>query len=72
MRFPDRATVERIRAQYPPGTRVKLIQMSDPHAPPPGTIGEVLAVDDAGQLVMKWQNGSSLSIIIGVDTIARI
>lgn len=72
MHFPDRATVERIRAQYPPGTRVKLVQMSDEHAPPPGTIGEVIAVDDAGQLLMKWQNGSSLSIIIGVDVVARI
>ena len=72
MRFPDRATVERIRAQYPPGTRVKLVQMSDEHAPPPGTIGEVIAVDDAGQLLMKWQDGSGLSIIIGLDTIVRV
>ena len=72
MRFPDRATVDRVRAEYPPGTRVKLVQMSDEHAPPPGTIGEVIAVDDAGQLVMKWQNGSSLSAIIEVDTVARI
>ena len=72
MRFPDRATVERIRAEYPPGIRVKLVHMSDEHSPPPGTIGEVIAVDDAGQLVMKWQNGSSLSVIINVDMVARI
>lgn len=72
MRFPDRATVECIRAQYPPGTWVKLVQLSDPQAPPPGTIGEVIAVDDAGQLVMKWRNGSSLSVIIGVDTVTRV
>lgn len=72
LRFPDKATVERIRAEYPSGTQIKLIEMSDPQAPPPGTIGEVIAVDDAGQLVMKWQNGSHLSVIIGVDTVARV
>lgn len=72
MRVPDRETVDRIRSKYPPGTKIKLIEMSDPQAPPPGTIGEVIAVDDAGQLVTSWQNGSHLSVIVGVDTVALI
>ena len=68
MNFLSRAQVERIRQQYPPGTEVELIAMpEDPHPVPPGTRGKVLAVDDAGQLVMKWNNGSSLSLIPGVD-----
>lgn len=72
MQFPDKATVERIRKAYPPGTRVEIIRMDDANAPPPGTIGEVVTVDDAGQLVMKWQNGSSLSIILDIDKIRKL
>ena len=72
MRLPDRKTVAQIRAEYPPGTKVKLLEMSDKYAPPIGTIGEVVAVDDAGDLVMKWQNGSSLKIILDVDRIRKV
>ena len=31
MRFPSKETVERIRSQYPKGTRVELIHMDDIH-----------------------------------------
>lgn len=30
MRFPSKETVERIREEYPVGTRVELVQMDDP------------------------------------------
>ncbi|MDD3229253.1 MAG: DUF4314 domain-containing protein [Oscillospiraceae bacterium] len=60
--------VARIKAQYPPGTRIRLDHMDDPYAPiPAGTEGMVQAVDDAGQLVMKWDNGRSLSLIPSED-----
>ena len=39
MRFPSKETVERIRKEYPVGTRVELVQMDDPQAPPVGTKG---------------------------------
>lgn len=67
--FPTREQVERIRNQYPAGTRIRLNFMDDPYAPiPPGTEGVVQAVDGAGQLVMKWDNGRSLSLIVGEDS----
>ena len=72
MRLPDRETVAQIRAEYPPGTKVELLEMADEYAPPTGTIGEVVAVDDAGDLVMRWQNGSSLKIILEVDRIRKV
>lgn len=67
--FPSREQVERIKAQYPEGTRICCDYMSDDPRPiPPGTIGEVVGVDDAGQVMTRWSNGSSLSVIPGVDS----
>ena len=47
--FPDRKTVERLRKEYPAGTMVVLERMDDIQAPPPGTVGTVLGVDDTGR-----------------------
>lgn len=64
----DREYVQHIKEQYPVGTRVRLNSMSDdPQPVPPGTEGEITGCDDAGQLLMKWSNGRSLSLIPGVD-----
>ena len=51
MRFPSKETVERIRKEYPVGTRVELVQMDDPQAPPVGTKGTVRGVDDIGSSI---------------------
>lgn len=73
MNFLSQAQVERIRQQYPPGTEVELIAMPEvPFPVPLGTRGKVIMVDDAGQLVMKWNNGSSLSLIPGVDSFQKV
>ena len=53
MNFPSRETVERLRREYPAGTRVELVRMDDCQAPPAGTHGTVLDVDDTGSLLMK-------------------
>ena len=72
MRFPSRETVERLRREFPAGTRVELVSMDDPCAPPPGTIGVVLGVDDTGSLLMKWNNGSGLNVVYGEDTVRKV
>lgn len=72
MRFPSREIVERVREEYPAGTKVELVSMSDPQAPPVGTIGEVLAVDDTASLIMRWSNGSGLNVVYGEDQVRKI
>ena len=65
--FPSKETVERIRKQYPVGTRVELLKMEDCQAPPVGTKGTVTGVDDIGSLLVSWDNGSSLHVVFGED-----
>ena len=67
--FPTREQAERIKERYPAGARIRLNAMDDPYAPiAPGTEGVVQAVDGTGQLMMKWDNGRSLSLIPGEDS----
>ena len=69
----ERGYVERMKKNYPAGTRLKLDQMDDPYAPvPPGTRGTVAYVDDMGQLGMNWDNGRTLSLIPGEDSFHRL
>ena len=72
MRFPSRETIEMVRRQYPAGTRVELVRMDDRQAPPPGTKGPVLGVDDTGSLLMRWDNGSGLNVVYGEDIVRII
>lgn len=72
MRFPSKATVEWVRREYFAGTRVELIQMDDPQAPPPGTLGTVQGVDDIGSIMVDWDNGSGLNVIYGVDRVRKV
>ncbi len=61
------------RLNYPPGTLLELISMgNDPFPVPPGTCGTVLGVDDAGQVLMHWDNGRSLSLIPGEDAFRKL
>ena len=72
MRFPSREIVERIRKEYPVGTRVELLKMDDPQAPPIGTLGTVRGVDDTASIMVRWDNGSGLHVIYGVDQCRKI
>ena len=63
-----------IREQYPVGSRVKLIHMHDPYMGKltEGALGPVLHVDDRGTVHVHWDCGSSLGVILGVDSCMRI
>ena len=65
-------TLERLRRRYPKGTRVVLLEMVDPQAPPVGTEGTVQFVDDAMNIHVTWDTGSGLSAIYGVDRISKV
>ena len=67
--MPNRETIERLKERYPEGIRVELISMSDTYAPPTGTQGTVTGVDDIGSLLVHWDNGSSLNVLYGEDTV---
>ena len=72
MRFPSKEIVENVRKQYPVGCRVELVQMDDVQAPPIGTKGTVIGVDDTGSLLMRWDNGSGLNVVYGEDIVRKI
>ena len=72
MKIPSRETVEMLRREYPAGTRVVLHEMDDVQAPPEGTEGTVRGVDDAGDILVAWDNGSSLSLIFGIDHFSKV
>ena len=72
MNFPSRQTIEVLRKNYPAGCRVELDRMDDIQAPPIGTQGIVLGVDDTGSIMVSWDNGSGLNVIYGEDRCHRI
>lgn len=72
MKFPSKDIVDRVRKQYPAGCRVELIRMDDVQAPPIGTKGTVIGVDDTGSLLMRWDNGSGLNVVYGEDIVRKV
>ena len=72
MKFPSRQIIEKLRAEYPAGTRVELVKMDDIQAPSVGTRGTVIGVDDIGSIMVKWDNGSSLHIVYGEEVCKKI
>ncbi len=60
---------ERMKASYPPGTRILLIKMgNDPRPIEPGTRGTVRIVDDIGTLHCAFDNGRSFGLCPGEDS----
>ena len=72
MRFPSKAVVDVLRRQYSAGTRVELVRMDDPQAPPIGTKGTVKGVDDIGSIMVAWDNGCGLSVAYGADVCRKV
>lgn len=59
--------LSRLRQEYPKGARVELLKMDDPQAPPIGTRGTVIGVDDIGSIMVRWDTGSGLHVVYGED-----
>ena len=72
MFFPSRDIVERVKKEYPTGTRVELVKMYDLQAPAIGTKGTVKGVDDTASIMVAWDNGSSLNVVYGEDICRKI
>ena len=72
MTVPSKERLAELRNEYPVGCRIELISMDDPQAPPKGTRGTVRGVDDIGNLLVRWDNGSALNAVLGVDEVQKI
>jgi hypothetical protein len=67
MRVISKERLQALRERFKPGTRVELLKMDDVQAPPIGTKGTVIGVDDIGSIMVHWDNGSGLSVAYGED-----
>lgn len=71
--YPSQKMLDSIRAQYPAGTRVKLIYMDDPYSKlHQGDLGTVEYVDDIGTIHIAWDRGSELGVVYGEDLIQKV
>ncbi|MCI9552640.1 MAG: DUF4314 domain-containing protein [Acutalibacter sp.] len=69
----DRNKVEMVKRQYPVGTRIRLNSLcNDGRGMPAGLCGTVIGVDDQPSLLMKWDNGRTLSLFPGEDNFTVI
>jgi hypothetical protein len=67
-KIPSKETVERLREEYPAGTRIELVSMDDPYSKlKPGDRGIVEHIDDTGTIFVRWDSGSGLGLVYGVD-----
>ena len=72
MRMTSKEALQALRECFPKGTRVELVKMDDPQAPPIGTKGTVLGVDDIGSIMVAWDNGCGLSVAYGEDICRKV
>jgi hypothetical protein len=73
MNFPTQDQVNRVKNNYPEGTRVQLVKMEDPYARlKPGSQGLVDFVDDTGTIFVNWDCGSKLGVVYGEDIVTKV
>lgn len=66
-------TVEKLKKEYPEGTRVRLLHMNDPYRTIPcWTEGTVTGVDDIGTIHVRWDTGHCLGVAYGEDRCEKI
>ena len=72
MRMISKEALQALRERFSKGTRVELVQMDDPQAPPIGTKGTVIGVDAIGSIMVRWDNGSGLNVVYGEDVCRKV
>ena len=74
MKTPTAEQLKALREQYPKGCRVRLNHMDDPYRfdLKEGAMGIVRYVDDIGTIHVAWDCGSSLGVVFGEDSCARV
>ena len=71
--FANIEKINKIKNKYPAGTRVQLVSMDDQYSRlKAGDKGTVKFVDDIGTIHVRWDCGSSLGLIHGVDKFRKI
>jgi len=69
----ERRFAQRMKNNYPAGTRIELIQMGDdPNPIESGTRGTVQNVDDIGTIHCSFDNGRLLGLIPGEDSFRKL
>lgn len=69
----ERRFAQRMKNNYPVGTRLELIQMGDdPNPIESGTRGTVQNVDDIGTIHCSFDNGRLLGLIPGEDSFRKL
>ena len=67
------AVIERLKKEYPAGTRVELVSMNDEYRKLKlGEQGTVIGVDDIGTIHVNWDCGSSLGVAYGEDKCRKL
>ena len=65
--------IERLKREYPVGTRVELVSMQDEYVKlAAGEKGTVMGVDDIGTIHVDWDCGSGLGIAYGEDLCKKV
>lgn len=68
-----RERLEKLKAEFPSGTRLALIKMDDPYSTlNPGDKGTVAFIDDLGTIHVSWDKGSSLGLVFGEDKYKKV
>lgn len=72
--FPSDAEVEKLREEFPIGTRVELVRMENEPNPDiyPGMRGTVEHIDDAGDIKVRWSYGGEVRVVYGVDECRKL
>lgn len=66
------AVLSSLREEFTKATRVRLLSMDDPHAPPVGSSGTVIGVNDIGSIMVDWDTGGRLNVLYGIDSVEKL